>query len=611
MSGTARDPVRLGFIEDDTPGHPRPRPATRVWRAGLCLALLLVLAFGIVAPPERCPAVSAPQLRASAHAAVDWFVRNQRPDGTWLYLYDKDADSAPPQYNTVRHAGAVMGLYQAAQAGLPGALDSADRGADWALGKLVTRDDWAALADVDGVPTGATALLVAGLTLRREATGETRYDETLRRLGRFLVAQIEPSGAVLASYDRASASPVPGEYSKYYTGEAYWALTRLHRVFPGESWERAADRVGAYLATTRDEAEDHWPPIADHWAGYGLAETVALRDGDVPPLTEAEADYARRQAELFGGQARWVAQRSGPWGALVRPGGVLRGGGYGVIGEGLTGLWLAAVADPRLSDIRDQVGARAECVAAIALRRQSNAASAAGAADPARVTGAWFRNGETRMDDQQHALAGLLRTIPIVQATSRSDDGTAPSGWLWAAVVLLVLNPPRAAFAIPRGNRSRGQVARLGLLGGAFGGLGVCIAAALGEPLLGALDVSEPAFRIAAGGVAVLAGAFDLFRRPPAPEPALAGWRAALVPVAVPVVARPALVVIALGAGAEAGLAVTAAAIAIGVAALSILAARCPASGPAGRVLRWAGRLLATGLVACGVLLAIDGIFDL
>ena len=78
--------------------------------------------------------------------------------------------------------------------------------------------------------------------------------------------------------------------------------------------------------------------------------------------------------------------------------------------------------------------------------------------------------------------------------------------------------------------------------------------------------MSEPSFRIAAGIVAALAGAVDLFRRPPAPEPALAGWRAALVPVAVPLVARPALLVLALGAGADSGVLVSVGAMAIGVA---------------------------------------------
>jgi hypothetical protein len=49
---------------------------------------------------------------------------------------------------------------------------------------------------------------------------------------------------------------------------------------------------------------------------------------------------------------------------------------------------------------------------------------------------------------------------------------------------------------------------------------------------------------------------------------------------------------------------------AMGVALLGGLVAACPTQGPEGRVLRWAGRLLAAGLVASGVLLAVDGVLD-
>ena len=63
------------------------------------------------------------------------------------------------------------------------------------------------------------------------------------------------------------------------------------------------------------------------------------------------------------------------------------------------------------------------CVAGHAVEAQSDAEDAADAAQPGRVEGAWFHHGETRMDDQQHALAGLLRTIPIAQALDRSERG--------------------------------------------------------------------------------------------------------------------------------------------------------------------------------------------
>ena len=544
-------------------------------RAGLSLALIAVLAFGAGAPPERCPSVTVPELRRAAQASVDWFVRNQRPGGDWLYEYDKDDDTTAAEYNPVRHAGVTMGLYQAASAGLPGALRSADRGTEWALDRLLERDGWAALAAQPEVDTGATALLVAGLTIRREATGDTRYDDVMRRLGRFLLVQTESSGAVLATYDSVRGRAVAGLYSKYFTGEAYWALARLEAAFPGEGWGAAADRIGTYLATSRDDEEGHWPPIPDHWAAYGMAETAELREPG-RSLTGDEVAYARRQAELFGAQARWLSQRYGPWGALVRPGYEPRGGWYGVIGEALTGWWLAAGEEPRLAGLRDAIGERATCVAGLAVSAQSGPGDAGGAARPERVEGAWFLDGETRMDDQQHALAGLLRTIPIARAGASPTDAEVPSGWLWAAALLLAMNPARATFGIPRTGRSPREVTVMTALGAGLGACCVLLAALAGDPLLDLLDVSEPSFRTAAGVLAALVGAVDLFRRPPSPEPALPGARAALVPVAIPLVARPALLVLALGAGADEGVLVTAAAMALGVAALTALTAAGP-----------------------------------
>jgi hypothetical protein len=248
------------------------------------------VAFGAVAPPEHCPPVTVAGVHAAAADAAGWFVRNQNPDGTWLYSYEAETDTVIDDYNTVRHAGAVMGLYQAAAAGIEGAFVSADRGLAWAMGHVVVEDDRAALADPGSrqVPAGATALLVSGLVERRLLTGELSHDADLRRFGAFLAAQVEPSGAFLAYFDLDTHRPLAGVYSKYYTGESYWALARLHSVFPDESWGDAADRIGAYLATARDDRESHWPPIADHWAAYGLSETVTFpeRAGRDRPLTD-------------------------------------------------------------------------------------------------------------------------------------------------------------------------------------------------------------------------------------------------------------------------------------------------------------------------------------
>ena len=144
------------------------------------------------------------------------------------------------------------------------------------------------------------------------------------------------------------------------------------------------------------------------------------------------------------------------------------------------------------------------------------------------------------MDDQQHALAALLRTMPIVEASGidTGDSKSAPSGWLWIAALLAALNPARAAFGVPRGDGRR-RAAGIAALGGAGGAVVVLAFALLSGPLVNALDVSDPALRIAAGVVGALVGATQLVRRPPAAEPALPGLRAAIVPVAIPLVISP------------------------------------------------------------------------
>ena len=226
------------------------------------------------------------------------------------------------------------------------------------------------------------------------------------RLGRFLVAQTEPSGAVLASYDTGTGEPVPGEYSKYYTGEAYWALARLDRAFPGEGWGRVADRIGTYLATRRDEAEDHWPPIPDHWAAYGMAERVG---GGVAPSAATRWTTRAGRPSCSGRRRAGWRSATGRGARSCGPGYEPRGGWYGVIGEALTGWWRVAGHDARLAEVRDAISERATCVAGLAVSAQSSAEEAAGAARPGRVEGAWFRDGD---DADGRPAARALRAAP-------------------------------------------------------------------------------------------------------------------------------------------------------------------------------------------------------
>jgi hypothetical protein len=76
--------------------------------------------------------------------------------------------------------------------------------------------------------------------------------------------------------------------------------------------------------------------------------------------------------------------------------------------EGLGSLHRVARIDERLADLEPVLRDRLTCSAGLLAERQVDDRGAGGGPDAVAVRGAWFRDGVTRMDDQQHALSGLL-----------------------------------------------------------------------------------------------------------------------------------------------------------------------------------------------------------
>lgn len=384
----------------------RVRIAAITWVAVLVALRMLIL------QPERCGDVSAEEVRASATAAVDWLIVNQLPDGRWLYRYDATEDEDLGGYNDSRHSGVTYSLYSAALAGIPGAFESAEAGAEWLVDRMVDAGGGVAMADPGAatVPIGGSALGALALSERRLIAGDDRYDEVLRALGRFLQSQVESNGAVAERWNAVTDRPVAGIYSPFFTGEAYFALSRLERLFPGEGWGESADAIGHYLATARDEVEDWFPAVSDHWAAYGLAETTEWR-----PLTDDEIAYAETLGGIFGPQIRYASQRTESWFTHRTRGRQTLGAGLGTLGEGTTGLWTVALREPQAAALAEAAAERSACVAGLLVERQIDGTEASVFEDPSRVFGAWFQFGVTQMDDQQHPLSALLRTLPILE----------------------------------------------------------------------------------------------------------------------------------------------------------------------------------------------------
>ena len=259
-----------------------------------------------VVPPESCGDDRPGAIAAAAERARDWMKRNQLPDGRYVYLYHADTDTLSSDYNEVRHAGVTMALYQAAgRYDDPEALAVADKGLAWMKDHVERRHGWAALSGAGpDLKLGATALMTVALAERRLATADTGYDGLMRDLGGFLAALQRPDGGFHVGWQLDSDQPVIYGTSRYYPGEAFWALALLHEAFPGEGWDEAARRAGEFITTRRDELEDvDFPPLVDQWAAYGLAE-ISER-GLTMTFTRPSSSSSTRKTNPLAVPGRW------------------------------------------------------------------------------------------------------------------------------------------------------------------------------------------------------------------------------------------------------------------------------------------------------------------
>ncbi|MEA3054641.1 MAG: hypothetical protein QOD30_73, partial [Actinomycetota bacterium] len=272
----------------------------------------------------------------------------------------------------------------------------ADRGLQWALDRLhPTSAGGVALASGSRADTGGAALLTSALVERREQTDDHVYDDELVDLGRFLVGMQRPDGGFSVSVDVVSGLVDRQGTSRYYPGEAMWALARLSKTFGPQRWQPAAMHAARFIATRRDEIEHVVaPPLNDHGAAYGFAALARQR-----PLEQVVASYARLLYGRFALLIRTESRRdAAPAPSLLGP--PRRSAALGTWVEGQAALARLALIDGRVAGLGARIRASARCGAGVLVERQD-------------ANGAWYDGGETRMDDEQHAISGLLATSDL------------------------------------------------------------------------------------------------------------------------------------------------------------------------------------------------------
>ena len=183
---------------------------------------------------------------------------------------------------------------------------------------------------------------------------------------------------------------------------------------------------------------------------------------------------------------------------------------------------------------------------------------------------------------------------------------------LAVVTAVAVANPFRIGAALPQ--RDRWPVA---ISGGLAAGAVLILVAAASRPLLDGLEVTAATAAIGAGAAVIVVGIRAVLARPPGPEPSLPGRRAALVPVAFPVLLDPgvALLVVAVSADRGTGPAVLVAVAAL-VVGLAVGALVGDGASPEPSATRPSWNRIGHGAVgtlavATGVAVTIDGVLRL
>ncbi|WP_079542385.1 hypothetical protein [Bradyrhizobium lablabi] len=252
--------------------------------------MLLGLIFWFTGSLAGQPEKTAPRdlLDASISRAAEALTALLKADGSFVYEARLDGRPVKPQYNLVRHAGAIYALNMFEARWLsPAAKWDIESALDFL--KLNVRPlsesgppmsavlaSWR--GDGDTV-LGATALgVVAFLTAEtRKQSGDEKA--LIRNMGAFLLSMQQPDGAFYSRYNFQHALRDDSFNSLYYPGEAALALVHLFSWDTSSEqarWGDAARRALLYLAETR-ALDQEYPP--DNWA---LTATRAFFEAGVP-----------------------------------------------------------------------------------------------------------------------------------------------------------------------------------------------------------------------------------------------------------------------------------------------------------------------------------------
>ena len=220
-------------------------PVFVVWGV-LCIVLVFFAYTAVMKLVSVLPKETTEQkFTASVKRQGAWFVRNQKPEGNFVYEQISATGQETDTNNIVRQAGALYGLGHVYRlSGDPSVLETFEQGLEYFKSLTSTPSaETAAITHEGATFTNTVALVVLGLSEYMDADEHFRTTDNLEylvRLSNYLVSTQTSEGAYINSYD-----PEPSE-SDYNNGETMYALMRSYNLTQKEAYLSSAKRMGDY-----------------------------------------------------------------------------------------------------------------------------------------------------------------------------------------------------------------------------------------------------------------------------------------------------------------------------------------------------------------------------
>ena len=222
----------------------------------------------------------------AAILGAEYLTRMVNQDGSFVYEYFPETDTASNDYNILRHAGTTYSMVQVYEKHKDEKLlDAIHRAFTYLINQTeectYKSIKGRCVVEKDNVKVGGNGLSILAMTEYQKVTGDDRYLSVAQELATWIAStQIEDGRFGVHKLNVRTG--VPSDFvSGYYPGEAIFALTRLYQIDKNKKWLDVADKNATYLITIRDKGVEINKLNHDHWLLYGLNELHRSRPREI------------------------------------------------------------------------------------------------------------------------------------------------------------------------------------------------------------------------------------------------------------------------------------------------------------------------------------------